>query len=211
MIDELRSDGYEGVRLDGYDKDGRFVSHVFVRMFDVGKALASFKSLQKTMTDMFMQQMSMFSETLKTQTELLKQIAELKKSLTEEKPTYVDAIAQIMYLKELEKTLMESLGITPNQIHTNPQLQAFLVEIAKDLMKKYLPEIEKKFKEKFGEEVKTLSVAPSPLPMPSVMPSPPPQIEIPKNIEERLNQIAESVEKQIQPPCMKGEEKCLET
>lgn len=219
LIDELRSEGYEGVRLDAYDKEGRFVKHEFVRMFGLGKAIGSYKAVQKALTDMLAQQMTLINETLRTQTELMKQVAELKKTLTEEKPTFVDAIAQVMYLKELEKTLAETLGITHNQVATNPQLQMFIMEIAKDLLKKYLPEIEKRFKERFAETPPTPTpTPPTPtmtLPLPTPTLTTPPKIEIPEDIEERLNKIAEEVEKKIEPPCMKEgtceEEEVVET
>lgn len=212
-IDELREQGYEGIRLDAYDKDNRFVRHVFVRYFGLNRQVSQIKGVQKSFNEIMSSQMMLFNEMLKTQTELIKSMSELKKQMTESNPTFIDGISQFLYFKELEKQLYESLGISPNQVKTNPMVEKLVYEVIFDMIRKYMPDIEKKVKEKLAStpqseqssELQTLNV------VPLVKPKPPSSdIKVPEEITQKIVDIVNKVEEKVAPPCMKGGEKCLE-
>jgi len=203
VIEELRNDGYEAVRLDGYDEHGRFVRRGFVRYFGMSKALSTYRQFQKTLTELMSNQINIMNETLRAQTQMLKELADLKASLSSSKMGYEDAIAQVLYLEELKKTLAEALGLTTNQV-SNPQFQAFLMEIMREVIKKYLPEIEQRLKERFGssKESKTASTpAPS---TPSITPPPTlPKAEVPPEIQKVIEDAKKKVFEETLPPCVK--------
>ncbi|MEM4977205.1 MAG: hypothetical protein QXT64_07775 [Desulfurococcaceae archaeon] len=203
VIDGLRDDGYEGVRLDAYDKNNRFVRHEFVRYFTTAKQINSYKSLQRTFQELLTNQINMFNEMIKYQTELMKTLKEIGSS----KPGYEDAIAQILYLKELEREIANALGLSTSGVSMSAETQKILLDVVMDLVKTYMPELREKFAEKYlGKKEATKIATPTPTPVPTPPISLP---EPPKEIYDRLDQIAQRVEEALKPPCMKGET-CLE-
>lgn len=208
-IDELREQGYEGVRLDAYDRNNRFVRHVFVRYFGLNKQINQMKGVQKTFSEIMNSQMMLFNEMLKTQTELIRSMSELKKQLAESTPSFIDGISQFLYFKELEKQLYESLGISPNQVRTNPMIERLLYEVIFDMIKKYMPDIERKVKEKLASIPQSEQQTPNAFQL--IKPKPPPApIQVPEEISEKIESIINKVEEKIMPPCMKEGEKCVE-
>lgn len=207
VIDGLRDDGYEGVRLDAYDKNGRFVRHEFVRYFTTAKQINSYKNLQRTFQELLTNQMNMFNEMIKYQAELMKTIKEIASS----KPGYDDAIAQVLYLKELEREIASALGLNTSGVNVSAETQKILLEVVMDLVKTYLPELREKFAERYlSRKEPTKEVTPTIPPTPKLSPTAPVALpEPPKEIYERLDQIAQRVEEALKPPCMKGET-CLE-
>jgi len=191
VIDELKNEGYEAVRLDAYDKDGKFVKRIFVRYFSSTKTMNIYQQMQKTMMEMMNAQVEMMSKFAEMMTKLPSGMS------------YEDAIAQVLYLKQLEKTLAEAMGLSPNQIQ-NPEFMSFLMDILKELIKKYMPEIEQKIAEKFGAK-KPSAPTPTPIPMPTPIPAPAPmpKVEVPEDIKKVIEDAKQKVFEQTLPPCVK--------
>jgi len=207
VIEELRNDGYEAVRLDGYDEHGRFVRRGFVRYFGMSKALSTYRQFQKTLTELMSNQINIMNETLRAQTQMLKELADLKASLSSSKMGYEDAIAQVLYLEELKKTLAEALGLSSGQV-SNPQFQAFLMEIMREVIKKYLPEIEQRLKERFGSTKESKTAPPTtstPTPPTPIITPPPtlPKAEVPPEIQKVIEDAKKKVFEETLPPCVK--------
>lgn len=210
IIDDLRNQGYEGVRLDAYDKNNRFVRHVFVRYFGLNKQVNQLKGIQKTFSEIMNNQMMLFNEMLRTQTELIRSMSELKKQISESN-TFIDGISQFLYFKELEKQLYESLGISPHEIRTNPMVEKLLYEVIFDMIKKYMPDIEKKIKEKLSSTPQQIESNKEQHTIQIIKPKPPTPIQVPEEISEKIKNIINRVEEKIMPPCMKEGEKCVES
>jgi len=195
IIDELKNEGYEAVRLDAYDKSGRFVKRIFTRYFSTSKTLTSYQQMQKMMNDLLEQQISFLDRV----TSLVNKLAERMGSGT----SYEDAIAQILYLKELERQIANALGLSPNQVQ-NPEFTMFLMDILKELIKKYMPEIEQRIAEKFGaKKPPTPFPSPTPSPTPMPTPTPPPKVEVPPDIQKIIEDAKQKVFEQTLPPCVK--------
>jgi len=190
-IEELKNEGYESVRLDAYDKDGKFVKRIFVRYFSGTKTMNLYQQMQKTMMDMMTHQVEMI-------TKFMEMLSKLPSGMG-----YDDAIAQILYLKELERQLVDALGLSPNQLQ-NPEFTMFLMDILKELIKKYMPEIEQRIAEKFGaKKPPSPSPTPTPIPTPMIASTPLPKVEVPPDIKKVIEDAKQKVFEQTLPPCVK--------